>query len=206
LGFQLDENEVLAKGYYFVKYVDPNSASAQAGLKEGDKITKINGKSTGGMSYDEFCNEIAIAQQQQLKNNMIHLMVMRRSAKTPSSSTSSANALSSMSGIGSGVAGPTVLPIKNNLYSTDKRHKPSSSILTSSTSSNLIDEGYVPGSIASATSSSHTTATNLGDQSTSNMPYNLVSVVRVTSPNNRSGKKTIQTSNFLVWNLMHGFI
>jgi hypothetical protein len=55
-----------------------------AGLKDGDKITKINGKPTTGMSYDEFCNEIIISQQQQQlnKHNMIHLMVMRKSNKT----------------------------------------------------------------------------------------------------------------------------
>ncbi|CAM6001854.1 unnamed protein product [Sphagnum balticum] len=64
-----------------VKRVDPESASALAGLKEGDKITKINGKSTNGMGYEQFCEEIIIAQQQQQQNNMIHLMVMRRSNK-----------------------------------------------------------------------------------------------------------------------------
>ncbi len=174
MGFQLDENEVISKGYYFVKYVDPNSASAQAGLKEGDKITKINGKSTGGMSYDEFCNEIAIAQQQQLKNNMIHLMVMRRSAKSASTGSSS-NVLSSIAS-GSNLSssgGPTVLPIKNNLQPT--KHT------SSNTSSNLVDEGYVPDSLAS-TMSDHS------NSNTNNLPYNLVSVVRVTSPSNRSGK------------------
>lgn len=147
------------------------------------------------MGYDEFCNEIAIAQQQQLKNNMIHLMVMRRSAKhgqhaatTGSSSSVSAHALSSISGTGStSIGGPTVLPIKNNLYQADKSKSQKPYILTSSTSSNLVDEGYVPESSASATSSSHTAA--LGDSSTSNIPYNLVSVVRVTSPTSRPGKR-----------------
>lgn len=142
------------------------------------------------MGYDEFCNEIAIAQQQQLKNNMIHLMVMRRSAKTSSTSSVSANVLSSVSGSGSGI-GPTVLPIKNNMYLHDKNKKQSSSIISTSTSSNLVDEGYVPGSVASATSSSHTAAL---DSSTSNIPYNLVSVVRVTSPTNRSGKNKLEYS------------
>ena len=84
LGFQLDENELIRNNCYYVKYVEGGSASSMAGLKDGDKITKINGKSTSGMSYDEFCNEILIAQQQQQQNkhNMIHLMVMRKSNKS----------------------------------------------------------------------------------------------------------------------------
>jgi hypothetical protein len=86
LGFQLDENELTRNNSYYVKYVEGGSASSMAGLKDGDKITKINGKSTSGMSYDEFCNEILIAQQQQQQNkhNMIHLMVMRKSNKSTS--------------------------------------------------------------------------------------------------------------------------
>lgn len=196
LGFQLDENEVIQKGLYYVKYVDPNSASCLAGLKEGDKITKINGKSTQGMSYEEFCNEIVIAQQQQLKNNMIHLMVMRRSSKAHATSSYSATATSSISNI----SGPTVLPIQN--------HNQSTSILTSSTSSNLninektssfVDEGYVPGSVTSATSSSTTTPA-LGNASTTNLPTsgNLVSVIRVTSPTNHTGKIYIDVNKIHV--------
>ena len=157
LGFQLNENEIVDKGAYFVKYVDPNSASALAGLKEGDKITKINGKSTAGMSYEQFCYEIVVAQQQQQKNNMIHLMVMRRSAKVNASTA-------------------TVLPIRNNLASGEKVVT-STSILSTSTSSNLADEGYVQGSATSATSS-----TTNAVSSVSITPYSLVSVVRVTSP------------------------
>ncbi|CAF0708112.1 unnamed protein product, partial [Brachionus calyciflorus] len=130
LGFQLDETEVRTKGVYFVKSVEPNSPSAMAGLKEGDKITKINGKSTIGMDYEQFCEEILIAQQQQMKNNMIHLMVMRKSAKS--------SAIGSYSSITK--SGPTVLPIKN--YSKDK-------------SSSFVDEGY---GRDSATSSTTTTA------------------------------------------------
>lgn len=188
LGFQLDEGDLLQKGFYYVKYVEPNSASALAGLKEGDKITKINGKSTQGMSYEEFLHEITIAQQQQLRNNMIHLMVMRRSAKAHGSSSYLATATSSISNL----SGPTVLPIKNNLYSSSSSDH---HLITNSTTSNLnanektssfIDEGYVPGSVTSATSSSTTTA--LGAASSTNIPCNLVSVVRVTSPTVTSGK------------------
>ena len=166
LGFQLNENEIVDKGAYFVKYVDPNSASALAGLKEGDKITKINGKTTAGMSYEQFCYEIVVAQQQQQKNNMIHLMVMRRSAKVNSTAT--------------------VLPIRNNLASGEKVVT-STSILSTSTSSNLADEGYVQGSATSATSSTTNAV------SSTSIPYSLVSVVRVTSPTTTtaSGKNSI---------------
>ena len=82
LGFTLDETEVMQKGIFMVQSVEAGSASAQAGLRQGDKITRINGKPTTGMGFAEFSHEIAVAQQQQLKNNMIHLMVMRKSAKT----------------------------------------------------------------------------------------------------------------------------
>lgn len=162
LGFQLDENEIRHKGVYFVKSVEPNSPSAMAGLKQGDKITKINGKSTNGMSYEQFCDEIVIAQQQQLKNNMIHLMVMRKSAKS--------SAIGSYSSITK--SGTTVLPIKN--YSKDK-------------SSSFVDEGYGPDS---ATSSTTTTA---AISSSSNK--NLISYVKVTSPN---GKTRVNTTNHLL--------
>ncbi len=126
-----------------------------AGLKDGDKITKINGKSTIGMSYEQFCYEIVIAQQQQQKNNMIHLMVMRRSSKV-------------------NVGGATVLPIKNQMKDNSKSIHHSTSI-----SSNLLDEGYVPGSATSATSSATTTTANV---SSSNIGNTLVSVVKVTAP------------------------
>lgn len=188
LGFELDENEVIQRGLYYVKSVDTNSASALAGLKPGDKITKINGKTTVGMSYDDFCTEIQIAHQQQQRNNMIHLMVMRRSSKATGSSSylATTTATSSISNI----SGPTVLPIKNQLAAEQARHQ-QQSILTTSTTSNLynektssfVDEGYVPGSATSATSSS----TMGGAASTGN----LVSVVRVTSPIS-SGKISIQ--------------
>jgi C-terminal processing protease CtpA/Prc len=82
LGFELDELKLEQNGIYVVKNVDNGSPSATAGLKEGDKITKINGKSTKDMSYDEFCDEIEVAQQMHKKHNMIHLMVMRKSQKT----------------------------------------------------------------------------------------------------------------------------
>ena len=103
LGFLLDEKAIITNGLYVVKYVDPNSASSLAGLKTGDRITKINGKLTNDMSYEQFCEEIIIAQQQQQHNNMIHLMVMRKSAKSTASSyagtgsSSSATAVSSSS-------------------------------------------------------------------------------------------------------------
>ncbi|RNA16982.1 Na(+) H(+) exchange regulatory cofactor NHE-RF1 [Brachionus plicatilis] len=158
LGFQLDENEIRTKGVYYVKSVEANSPSAMAGLKQGDKITKINGKSTSGMSYDQFCDEIVIAQQQQLKNNMIHLMVMRKSAKS--------SAIGSYSSISK--SGTTVLPIKN--------YK----------SSSFVDEGYGPDS---ATSSTTTTA---AISSSSNK--NLISYVKVTSPD---GKTPLNTNHTL---------
>jgi C-terminal processing protease CtpA/Prc len=81
LGFQLDEGQIIENNYY-VKSVEPGSPSALAGLRPGDKITKINGKSTSGMNYDEFCNEIEIAQQKHQRHSTIHLMVMRKSIKT----------------------------------------------------------------------------------------------------------------------------
>jgi membrane-associated protease RseP (regulator of RpoE activity) len=202
LGFKLDETEILQKGVYIVKYVESSTPSALAGLKEGDKITKINGKLTQGMPYEQFCNEIVIAQQQQLRNNMIHLMVMRKSAKSTGTSSYSAitnghhnshhSALSPSRG---GNNNPNnmlnVVPIG---AMTNYQHQ--STILTASTSSNLnvnektssyVDEGYVPGSattVTSATSSSTTTAIGSGPGSTSN-----VSVVKVTPPPNyQSGK------------------
>lgn len=188
LGFELDENEVIQRGLYYVKSVDTNSASALAGLKPGDKITKINGKTTVGMSYEDFCTEIQIAHQQQQRNNMIHLMVMRRSSKATGSSSylATTTATSSISNL----SGPTVLPIKNQLAGEQSRQQ--QSILSTSTNSNLynektssfVDEGYVPGSATSATSSS----TMGGAASTGN----LVSVVRVTSPIS-SGKTTNKT-------------
>ena len=138
-----------------------------AGLKEGDKITKINGKTTLGMSYEQFCYEIVVAQQQQQKNNMIHLMVMRRSTKVNVHSSTTASSISNLSG-------PTVLPIKNNYEQKTTK----TSILSTSTSSNLADEGYVPGSATSATSSATTTTANV---SSTNIPNTLVSVVKVTS-------------------------
>jgi hypothetical protein len=163
LGFQLNENELRQKGIYVVKYVESNSPSALAGLKEGDKITKINGKLTAGMSYELFCHEIEIAQKQQQRNNMIHLMVMRKTAKTNGSSSylTTTTATSSVSNL----SGPTVLPIKNNL----KQNKTTS----------FTDEGYVPGSASS--SSCTTTAAALGNASSTNIPCDLVSVIRVTS-------------------------
>ena len=101
LGFQLDENELVRSNSYYVKYVESGSASSMAGLKDGDKITKINGKSTNGMSYDEFCNEIIISQQQQQQNkqNMIHLMVMRKSNKSQQQQGSTINATTSTNNI-----------------------------------------------------------------------------------------------------------
>lgn len=172
LGFQLNESDIVEKGTYFVKYVEPGSASAMAGLKDGDKITKINGKSTAGMGYEQFCYEIVVAQQQQQKNNMIHLMVMRRSTKVNAHSVSSAavTAASSVSNL-SGSGGPTVLPIKNNYEPKSKQ----SMLSTTSTSSQLNDEGYVPDSMNSATSSAITNTANVSTN-------NLVSVVKVTSP------------------------
>jgi hypothetical protein len=117
LGFELDEYEIIEKGVYYVKYVDPSSASALAGLKQNDKITKINGKSTNGMSYDQFCQEIAIAQEQQQRNNMIHLMVLRRSAKTTTPTTTTTTAT---------IKTEKNIPINNNLYSSssssDQQH------------------------------------------------------------------------------------
>jgi hypothetical protein len=203
LGFELDENEVLQRGLYYVKSVDTNSASALAGLKPGDKITKINGKTTVGMGYEEFCHEIAIAHQQQQRNNMIHLMVMRRSSKHTGSSsylatTTTTTAHSSVSNF----SGPTVLPIKNQLAQASRQTQQPSSILSTSTSSNLynektssfVDEGYVPGSATSATSSS-TTAALGGTGSATQSQGNLVSVVRVTSPINQAGKNTKKTKN-----------
>lgn len=146
-----------------------------AGLKEGDKITKINGKSTVGMNYEQFCYEIVIAQQQQQKNNMIHLMVMRRSAKVnvASSSVTTASSVSNLSG-------PTVLPIKNM----------NKSIVSTSTSSNLVDEGYVPGSATSATSSATTTTANV---SSTHIPNTMVSVVKVTPPAATGKKNSVFT-------------
>ena len=208
LGFQLDESEVITKGQYYVKYVEGSSASALAGLKEGDKITKINGKSTNGMTYDQFCQEIAIAQQQQQRNNMIHLMVMRRSSKAHGTSSYSLGGINGSSGAGhqasassatgdpassasnnnnanatTGSAGSArVLPIKANFY-TSTTNTPAAS------STNLIDEGYVPGSVTSATSSSSFTPASLGaTSSTTYIPLAAtssntgISIIRVTSP------------------------
>lgn len=121
LGFTLDEAEVAQKACYLVQCVESGSASAQAGLRPGDKITRINGKSTVGMSLVEFCHEIQMAQQQQLKNNMIHLMVMRKSVKNTANETAQA------------VSAESTEPGK---------HK-ASSVLT-------VDEGYVPGSLTSS--------------------------------------------------------
>jgi len=112
LGFQLDENEVITKGQYYVKLVEIDSASAMAGLKQGDKITKINGKSTLNMTYDQFCAEIVYAQQQQQKNNMIHLMVMRRSSKTHGTSSYS---LSGTATSGSTLTGTNNTNMNTNL-------------------------------------------------------------------------------------------
>lgn len=162
LGFQLDESEVKNKGVYYVKYVEANSPSAMAGLKDGDKITRINGKSTLGMSYDQFCDEIIIAQQQQLKNNMIHLMVMRKSAKSTGTSSFTATSSSNVSNM----TNSTVLPI-TNLYK-DK-------------SSSFVDEGYVPDSATSSTTTTTNAAVNQALKS-------LVSIVRVTSPGYQTGK------------------
>lgn len=204
LGFKLDENEILQKGVYIVKYVEPNTPSAMAGLKEGDKITKINGKLTNGMPYDQFCNEIVIAQQQQMRNNMIHLMVMRKSAKSTGTSSYSAITSSGAGGVSSTSLSPSRTHTSNNVVSTGTKYGAShsvdknihqSTLLTSSTTSNLnvnektssfVDEGYVPGSATSATSSSTTTAIGSGPGSSSN----LVSVVKITSPTyQQSGKQ-----------------
>lgn len=160
-----------------------------AGLKEGDKITKINGKTTLGMSYEQFCYEIVVAQQQQQKNNMIHLMVMRRSTKVNVHSSTTASSISNLSG-------PTVLPIKNNFEQKTTK----TSILSTSTSSNLADEGYVPGSATSATSSATTTTANV---SSTNIPNTLVSVVKVTSTA-PTGKITLPITRFL--NLFFSFL
>ncbi len=71
----------------------------------------------------------------------------------------------------------TVLPIKNQMNSK--------SIQSTSTSSNLLDEGYVPGSATSATSSATTTTANV---SSTHIANTLVSVVKVTAPST-AGKK-----------------
>ncbi len=124
LGFQLDEHEMLQRGLYVVRYVEPNSPSALAGLKEGDRVTKINGKPTAGMGFEEFCREIEIAQQKQLQNNMIHLMVLRKSAKsTGTSSYSAITSATSMttttnSSSTATASSGTVLPIKNAFSSS----------------------------------------------------------------------------------------
>ncbi len=82
LGFELDEQQVVENNNYYVLSVEPASPSAAAGLRPGDKITKLNGKSTSGMNYEEFCNEIEIAQKKHQRHSTIHLMVMRKSIKT----------------------------------------------------------------------------------------------------------------------------
>lgn len=112
------------------------------------------------MSYEQFCEEIIIAQQQQLKNNMIHLMIMRKSAKSTGTASYSATSTSNISNL----SGPTVLPIKNELYNEK--------------SSSFVDEGYVADS---ATSSTTNAAITQGLKS-------LVSIVRVTSPSYLNGK------------------
>lgn len=140
LGFELDELKLEQNGIYVVKNVDSGSPSATAGLKEGDKITKINGKSTKDMSYEEFCDEIEIAQQMHKKHNMIHLMVMRKSIKT-----------------------------KESLASTNDNN-------------NLI-------SSTSDTTLSTKPTTTLSSSSSLISDNNLVSVVKVTSQKDLSGKK-----------------
>jgi hypothetical protein len=161
----LDEQALANKNVFIVKYVEPGTPSAMAGLKEGDKITKINGRSTQSMPYDEFCREIVIAQQQQMRNNMIHLMVMRKSAKATGTGTYSATTTSNSS---SSMLSPPVL-------STSKYH--ATTTTTTHEKSSSFDEGYIPGS---ATSSS---STNFGGVTSATSPYgtgsNLISVVKV---------------------------
>ena len=191
LGFELDEHELAQRGAYYVKSVDAASASAAAGLKQGDKITKINGKPTLGMSHDEFCHEIAIAHQYQQRNNMIHLMVMRRSAKSTGSSsyqattttTSSSSKPTAAAAAAAGTSSTaTTLPIKNNLATS---------------SSSFVDEGCYTAplhatsgviSSSSATSSStHADASSTAQQpSSSTTPVRGGAVVTTTTFGKRS--------------------
>jgi hypothetical protein len=192
LGFQLDENEMLNKGVYVVRYVEPGSPSSMAGLKEGDRVTKINGKLTQGMDYEEFCREIEIAQQKQLQNNMIHLMVLRKSSKSTGTSSYSAVTTSQTSVNNNNNINGTVLPI-NNAYSNIIKSSTTSSNQNNKNSnnthsgSNLADEGYVPGT-SSASSSQTNNNINSSSSTSSSSTNNLVSIVKVTSPNGKTRK------------------
>jgi C-terminal processing protease CtpA/Prc len=149
LGFQLDEQEMLQRGLYVVRFVELNSPSALAGLKEGDRVTKINGKPTPGMGFEEFCREIEIAQQKQLQNNMIHLMVLRKSAKSTGTSSysaiTSATSMSATTATNSSSAASastgTVLPIKNAFSSS--RTTTTTTTSSNNTSNNIISIFYL---------------------------------------------------------------
>lgn len=175
LGFKLDEQALATKHVYIVKYVEPDTPSALAGLKEGDKITKINGKPTQSMPFDEFQREIFIAQQKQIEHNMIHLMVMRKSAKSTGTASYSATSSSSMNNL--------VSPIQSS-SKYQQMASSSSNLHSHEKSSSFVDEGYVPGTTTSATSS---TATAIGGNVGSLSTNNLVSVVKITSPTSQYG-------------------
>lgn len=179
LGFKLDEQAFASKHIYVVKFVETGTPSAMAGLKEGDKITKINGRSTVGMPYDEFHREILIAQQQQMRNNMIHLMVMRKSAKSTgtglySAATSAAHTSSSSSSMM--MSPPIVSSSKYQQHQSSGGYQSGGNVVTTTS---YVDEGYGPGSATSST------ATGIGP-STSSSGGNLISVVKI----NQYGKHT----------------
>lgn len=163
LGFRLDEHALATKNAYVVKWVEPGTPSAMAGLKEGDKITKINGRSTQSMPYDEFCREIMIAQQQQMRNNMIHLMVMRKSAKSTGTATYTATTTTPSTSSSMMTSPPPPQPPRFHAPLPDK--------------TSYVDEGYVPGS---------------GTSSTSSANNNLISVVKI----NQYGTTSATTPQF----------
>lgn len=138
LGFELDEKKINESSSFFVKRVEAGSPSAVAGLKEGDKITKINGKSTTAMSFEDFLHEVAIAQQIHERHNMIHLMVMRRTHKDKSSSQVATTTYETTSSSVHQAQQSTTSLVSSSTSSTfQKETKASQELSDASTSSNV---------------------------------------------------------------------
>jgi C-terminal processing protease CtpA/Prc len=140
LGFELDEKKINEASNFFVRRVEAGSPSAVAGLKEGDKITKINGKSTSGMSFEDFLGEVAIAQQIHERHNMIHLMVMRRTQKDKSSTSQPASAtieVTSSSSVQQAQQSSSSFVSSSTSSALPKDAKPSQECSETSTSSNV---------------------------------------------------------------------
>lgn len=169
LGFELDEKRINESCNFIVKRVEAGSPSAVAGLKEGDKITKINGKSTTGMSFEDFLNEVAIAQQIHERHNMIHLMVMRRTQKASQSAAATASATTS-------AVNEALLSSASSMQQAQQTTTP---LISSSASSSTYQKDQPKPNVASQEFFSETsTASN-------------VSVVKISQPGLTKGEKKV---------------